>query len=86
MIFKPRDLVSGDFPWYIQKGDDIYLAILDCTGHGVPGAFMSMIGTSLLNENIIDYKIDNPAEVLGNMRSKIQSRSLGSKVVIVKRS
>ena len=49
----------------------MFFTVADCTGHGVPGAFMSMIGTSLLNENIVDYKIDDPSKVLGNMRNKI---------------
>ena len=44
MIFRPRDLVSGDFPWLFQHGDDIILAAVDCTGHGVPGAMISLVG------------------------------------------
>ena len=72
VFFLPKDVVSGDYYWvYKFSEDEVFFTVADCTGHGVPGAFMSMIGTSLLNENIIDYKIDNPAEVLGNMRSKI---------------
>ncbi|MCH8317820.1 MAG: tetratricopeptide repeat protein, partial [Bacteroidetes bacterium] len=50
IFFKPRDIVSGDFYWFSKKNDKILLAAIDCTGHGVPGAFMSMISNTLLNE------------------------------------
>lgn len=53
IFFKPKDVVSGDFPWFKQKGDDIYIAAVDCTGHGVPGALISLVGYFLLN-NIVD--------------------------------
>ena len=59
VFFLPKDVVSGDYYWvYKFSEDEVFFTVADCTGHGVPGAFMSMIGTSLLNENIIDYKID----------------------------
>ncbi|WP_051633374.1 PAS domain S-box protein [Thermonema rossianum] len=57
VIFKPRDVVSGDFPWIVRKGDYIYVAAADCTGHGVPGALVSLIGYFLMN-NIIDTHSD----------------------------
>ena len=50
ILFKPKDVVSGDFYWAKQTGDKLVMAVADCTGHGVPGAFMSMLGISLLNE------------------------------------
>lgn len=50
MMYKPKDIVSGDFPWIKEKGDYIYLGAVDCTGHGVPGALMSFIGYFILNE------------------------------------
>jgi len=50
MFYKAKDVVSGDFPWLFKKGNDIYIAAVDCTGHGVPGAMMSFIGYFLLNE------------------------------------
>ncbi|HEY9125423.1 MAG TPA: PAS domain S-box protein [Bacteroidales bacterium] len=53
IYYKPRDVVSGDFPWFFHHGDDIYIAAVDCTGHGVPGAMLSFIGYFLLN-NIVD--------------------------------
>lgn len=52
MFYQPKDVVSGDFPWLYEKEDGIYVATVDCTGHGVPGAFMSLIGNFLLNQNI----------------------------------
>jgi PAS domain S-box-containing protein len=54
IYYKPRDVVSGDFPWFFQKGDEIYIAVVDCTGHGVPGALLSFVGYFLLN-NIVDH-------------------------------
>ena len=72
ILFQPKDVVSGDYYWvYKTPTNNIYFTVADCTGHGVPGAFMSMIGTSLLNENIIEKKIDKPSEILDNMREKI---------------
>jgi PAS domain S-box-containing protein len=60
IFYRPRDVVSGDFPWYFRKGDDIYIAVVDCTGHGVPGALLSFIGYFLLN-NIVDHQADHTA-------------------------
>ena len=72
ILFNPKDVVSGDFYWvhHSPKGQ-IYFTVADCTGHGVPGAFMSMIGTSLLNEFIIENNIEDTAEVLTKMRAQI---------------
>jgi PAS domain S-box-containing protein len=53
VYYKPRDVVSGDFPWFFTRGDDIFIAAVDCTGHGVPGALLSFVGYFLLN-NIVD--------------------------------
>ncbi|TAE12761.1 MAG: hypothetical protein EAZ95_11980 [Bacteroidetes bacterium] len=64
-IYMPRDTVSGDFYWYYKLDDTTqYIAVVDCTGHGVPGAFMSMIGYSLLNQILSETKITAPAEIL----------------------
>ncbi|MFL2579053.1 MAG: SpoIIE family protein phosphatase [Parvicellaceae bacterium] len=72
IFFKPKDIVSGDFYW-IHKNNDgkIFFTVADCTGHGVPGAFMSMIGNSLLNENIIENKIEDTGLILDNARTSI---------------
>jgi len=72
IIFKPRDLVSGDFYWFAQKGSKIILAAIDCTGHGVPGAFMSMIGNQLLNHIVHDREIFRPDKILNEMHKGIR--------------
>ena len=54
IYYVPRDVVSGDFPWFFHKGDNIFLAAVDCTGHGVPGALLSFIGYFILN-NVVDH-------------------------------
>ncbi|NJK85070.1 MAG: PAS domain S-box protein [Bacteroidales bacterium] len=54
IFYVPRDVVSGDFPWYFKRDDDVYIAVVDCTGHGVPGALLSFIGYFSLN-NIVDH-------------------------------
>ena len=72
IVFRPKDIVSGDFYWYAQVNEYIYIAVVDCTGHGVPGAFMSLIGTRLLDEIIIQNKISSPAEILTQINQKIK--------------
>lgn len=64
IIFSPKDIVSGDFYWFADKGAYKYIAAVDCTGHGVPGAFMSMIGSSLLNEIVHTKNVTDPEEIL----------------------
>jgi serine phosphatase RsbU (regulator of sigma subunit)/tetratricopeptide (TPR) repeat protein len=72
IFFKPKDIVSGDFYWaHEQDGYKIVIAV-DCTGHGVPGAFMSMIGNSLLNQAIKENKMDSPADILTFLNEKIK--------------
>jgi serine phosphatase RsbU (regulator of sigma subunit) len=63
VLFKPRDIVSGDFYWMTKKGERLYIVAADCTGHGVPGAFMSLLGMSFLDE-IIDKDIAPGADVI----------------------
>jgi len=63
ILFKPKDVVSGDFYWAKKNGDFLVIAVADCTGHGVPGAFMSMLGISLLNE-IVSKQSDIPAGLI----------------------
>ncbi len=63
ILYKPRDKVSGDFPWFFKKGDDLYIAAVDCTGHGVPGALLSFIGFFILN-NVVDHYDNINAGVL----------------------
>ncbi|MBN2891033.1 MAG: SpoIIE family protein phosphatase [Bacteroidales bacterium] len=71
ILFMPRDIVSGDFYWFREQGNKIYVVAADCTGHGVPGAFMSMLGVSLLNE-IVDKNPGIEAfEVLNKLRENV---------------
>lgn len=68
VLFKPRDIVSGDFYWMTKKGERLYIVAADCTGHGVPGAFMSLLGMSFLDE-IIDKELAPRAdEILRELR------------------
>lgn len=64
VLFRPKDIVSGDFYWFSEKPDKIIIAAADCTGHGVPGALMSMIGSSLLNEIVNEKGISKPSDIL----------------------
>ncbi|MHB8258744.1 MAG: tetratricopeptide repeat protein [Bacteroidia bacterium] len=71
IFFKPKDIVSGDFYWATYLNNKFYLATADCTGHGVPGAFMSMLGINFLNEIIIEKGISRPDEILNTLRTEI---------------
>lgn len=71
VLFKPKDIVSGDFYWFSKKEDKAFIAAADCTGHGVPGAFMSMIGNSLLNEIVNDRGVDEPAKILQQLKEGV---------------
>lgn len=71
LYFRPRDIVSGDFYWYFENPEYRFKAVVDCTGHGVPGAFMSLIGANLLSETVEVQKIYSPAQVLSRMNERI---------------
>jgi serine phosphatase RsbU (regulator of sigma subunit) len=71
VLYKPRDIVSGDFYWVDKVDNKQVIIAADCTGHGVPGAFMSMLGVSLLNEIIRNRNILEPHKVLNNLRSMV---------------
>ena len=71
IIYKPKDIVSGDFYCAVYANDKFYLATADCTGHGVPGALMSMLGISFLNEIIIEKGIHDPGKILNQLREEI---------------
>jgi len=71
ILFKPRDVVSGDFYWYAQIDKTMVFTVADCTGHGVPGAFMSMLGISLLKEIVIKEGITRPDMILNKLREEI---------------
>ncbi len=71
ILSKPRDIVSGDFYWTKEQNNKLYLAVADCTGHGVPGGFLSMLGSAFLNE-IITYKENlNSALIVNSLRQSI---------------
>ena len=67
IYLRPRDIVSGDFYWYTERENKVIIAAVDCTGHGVPGAFMSMIGSTLLNKVVNDLGETNPSKILQQM-------------------
>lgn len=71
VFFRPRNIVSGDFYWFYERDEMLYIAVADCTGHGVPGAFMSMIGSTLLNEIIIEKKEFEPTEILSKLNTGV---------------
>jgi sigma-B regulation protein RsbU (phosphoserine phosphatase) len=74
----PKDILSGDFYWVCKTEKIIIVAVMDCTGHGVPGALMSILGITLLNEIVLNDSILQPDKILESLRSKIIN-SLGSK-------
>jgi serine phosphatase RsbU (regulator of sigma subunit) len=71
VLWKPRDIVSGDFYWMMQKNNKAILAAADCTGHGVPGAFMSIMGISFLNEIANNKEVQTAAEALNQLRHNV---------------
>lgn len=71
ILYKPKDIVSGDFYWALEKEEFLYFAVADCTGHGVPGAFLTLLGTSFLNEINAGEKIFTPGEILDKLKEKI---------------
>jgi ligand-binding sensor domain-containing protein/serine phosphatase RsbU (regulator of sigma subunit) len=71
VLFMPKDIVSGDFYWMYDTGDTLLIAAVDCTGHGVPGAFMSIIGHNSLNKIVREYGITRPAAILDLLNSEV---------------
>jgi serine phosphatase RsbU (regulator of sigma subunit)/tetratricopeptide (TPR) repeat protein len=71
VLYKPKDIVSGDFYWIERKENKILFAVVDCTGHGVPGAFMSIIGFNGLNQLVNEYNFTRPAEILNHLNRRI---------------
>ncbi len=73
VMYRPKDIVSGDFYWFANAnvGNTHFLAVVDCTGHGVPGAFMSMIGVRLLSSIVNERNITDPAQILEAMDSSV---------------
>jgi PAS domain S-box-containing protein len=73
VLYLPKDVVSGDFYWYYKNGNKIFIAAVDCTGHGVPGALMSVVGNSILKDVIVKRAIEDPSEILEALDSDINS-------------
>jgi len=72
ILYKPKDIVSGDFYWFGEKNGKAIIAAADCTGHGVPGALMSMIGHNLLNQIVMEQGITQPDIILNNLNTLVQ--------------
>ena len=66
IIFKPKDIVAGDFYWIEEEGNKIYFTAADCTGHGVPGAIISVLCSNALSKSVKELKISTPSEILDN--------------------
>lgn len=71
ILYRPKDIVSGDFYWITEIGSKIFIAAVDCTGHGVPGAFMSIIGFDLLRNITKERHVHKPSEILDNLNSRL---------------
>ncbi len=75
VLFKPKDIVSGDFYWFHEQKDQVLFAAVDCTGHGVPGAFMSLVGANALNQAVKEHDLAEPARILEDL-NKISSEAM----------
>ncbi len=73
VLYLPRDLVSGDFYWCHSVGGSRFIAVVDCTGHGVPGAFMSLIGHSVLQQIVAEQGLREPAAILSRMHQQVRA-------------
>jgi serine phosphatase RsbU (regulator of sigma subunit) len=71
ILFKPKDIVSGDFYWLLEKEGKEFIAAVDCTGHGVPGAFMSIIGHNMLNKIVKEYHVLKPSEIMQHLDAEV---------------
>jgi serine phosphatase RsbU (regulator of sigma subunit) len=84
VFYQPKDIVSGDFYWVSNKGDQVYIAAIDCTGHGVPGAFMSLIGHNSLNIALDEADRNDPGDILyhlNNIATNSLNRNKGNTTV-----
>ncbi|HRX32099.1 MAG TPA: tetratricopeptide repeat protein [Tenuifilaceae bacterium] len=72
VIYLPKDIVSGDFYWTSTYDNFVYTAVMDCTGHGVPGSFMSLIGNTLLNKIVNEWRISDPASILEKLNGELR--------------
>ncbi len=72
ILFKPKDVLSGDFYWFNKLENKFYIAVADCTGHGVPGALLSMMGNNLINEAVNIRKLSQPSEILDRLNKQVR--------------
>jgi serine phosphatase RsbU (regulator of sigma subunit) len=72
ILFKPKDIVSGDFYWFTRLENKIIVAVADCTGHGIPGAFMSVLGINLMNQIVIEEKNTDVSFILQRLDHKLK--------------
>ncbi len=73
VLYLPKDIVSGDFYWFAKNGNSHFIAAVDCTGHGVPGAFMSIVGNTLLNEIVNERNIIIPGDILLELHKGVKT-------------
>jgi len=73
IFFLPRDIVSGDYYWATRRGNKSVVVAADCTGHGVPGAFLSILGISFLNDIVLKIGIETASEILDELRHRVKS-------------
>jgi len=73
IFYKPKEIVSGDFFWVEDLKEEIFIAAVDCTGHGVPGAFMSIVGNNLLNDALREQKITEPGKILDRLNQGVNN-------------
>ena len=73
VFFRPKEIVSGDFYWYNTKGNKHYMAAVDCTGHGVPGALISILGYHSLNQAINEHNMVHPSDILNYLNKSVGS-------------
>jgi tetratricopeptide (TPR) repeat protein len=71
VMYKPKDIVAGDFYWFEKMGDTIFIAAADCTGHGVPGALVSVVCSNALNRTVKEFRITEPGKILDKVRELV---------------
>ena len=72
ILYRPKDIVSGDFYWVQRLGDKLVVVLADCTGHGVPGAFMTLLGLNMLNSIVLDAQLAEPGMILNELEKRLE--------------
>ena len=73
IMYRPKDIVSGDIYWVNQREDKVFFSAIDCTGHGVPGAFVSLVGHSGIMQSLVEFKLRKPSDILDNVNEFIEN-------------